>query len=562
MKRQLAGLIALIATVAVAAPAWAADCTTPRVAWQTFIDNLQPDTNLPEKAATCFDWSSFEGTAGDRHQVVKQFKSVLDAKGHYVYYDQIPNKADYEDPETGKSEHSLFPGALPEVMVRKTGDRWLFTADTVRAVPALHEGTFVIDVKSLVLRLPEPLRSGGLGRVKYWQLLGLLVLLFFALLLGKIITKLSVAGVGRVLGARKVDVGAMALGPRTQGPLSLAVACGITAPALPLLELPVQLSATLVIALEVAAIGSIVVILYRVVDIATNYFGKQAEKTETRLDDQLVPLVRKALKISLVIVAFIFVLQNLNVDVGSLLAGLGLGGLAFALAAKDTLSHFFGSLTIFMDRPFQLGDWVKIGDVEGTVEEVGFRSTRVRTFYSSLVTVPNSIVASSVVDNMGERKFRRFKLTLGIAYDTSPDRTQAFVEGVRAVLAANEAIVYDMTQVYLQGFGPSSMDVLVYAFLDVPDWSKELEHRHYLLLEFHRLAAALQVEFAFPTQTLHVGSLPGQPAPTAAASAPEELARIVRAFGPGGDMARPDGRPLTPSWGVSGRNERGEADAG
>jgi MscS family membrane protein len=559
MTRTLSFLLCS-AVLLTAAAASANDCATPRTATQTFIDNLQSDRHLPQLASSCFDWAEFQGTTKDRQRIAIQLKSVLDANGHYVYYDRIPDEANHVDAETKKAEHTLFPRALPEVTLHKVGDKWLFSPAAVRAVPGYYDATFVVDVHRLVLRLPEPLQSGGIGPLKYWQLLGLLCLFFLSFLLGRLATLLVVGGVTRVLSRRKVDASAIDLSTRTRAPLTLAATCGLMAPVLPLLDLPVQLSATLLIALQVAATASLVLVAYRLIDIALDYFGRKAQKTETRLDDQLVPMVRKALKIALVLVAFIFVLQNLNVDVGSLLAGLGLGGLAFALAAKDSLSHLFGSLTIFIDRPFQLGDWIKIGEVEGTVEEVGFRSTRVRTFYGSLMTVPNSKVADSVVDNMGERAFRRFKLNLGLAYATPTPRIQAFVEGVRAILAANEAIEYDITQVYLNNFGPSSLDVLVYAFLDVPDWSQELEHRHNLLLEFHRLAEALEVEFAFPTQTVHVGTMPGKAASKVADASNTDLAAIVKSFGPGGSQGRPGGDYLTDAFAISGRSERGEAD--
>ena len=132
----------------------------------------------------------------------------------------------------------------------------------------------------------------------------------------------------------------------------------------------------------------------------TSWLEQKAQQTETKLDDQLVPLARRALKIFIVSIGTVFVLQNLNYDVASLIAGLGIGGLAFALAAKDTIANLFGSATIFASRPFQIGDWVVIGgSTEGVVESVGFRSTRVRTFYNSLIGIPNAKVADAVVDN-------------------------------------------------------------------------------------------------------------------------------------------------------------------
>ena len=139
---------------------------------------------------------------------------------------------------------------------------------------------------------------------------------------------------------------------------------------------------------------SLVLLGFRGIDIFTNVWKRRAEKTESHIDDQLVPLANTSLKGAVLLIGGLFVLGNLGVNVTSLVAGLGLGGLAIALAAQDTIRNLLGGVTIFADRPFQVGDWVVLNNIEGTVEHVGFRSSRVRTFYNSVVTVPNR--ASSI----------------------------------------------------------------------------------------------------------------------------------------------------------------------
>jgi MscS family membrane protein len=139
---------------------------------------------------------------------------------------------------------------------------------------------------------------------------------------------------------------------------------------------------------EVVVILTAALTLYRMVDVFSDIFAKRAEATENRFDDLLVPLIRKSLKILIAAISLALVAETFDRDFTGLLAGLGLGGLAFALAAKDTAGNLFGSVTVLLDRPFQVGDWVKVGDVEGTVEELGFRSTRIRTFYNSKITLP------------------------------------------------------------------------------------------------------------------------------------------------------------------------------
>jgi MscS family membrane protein len=256
------------------------------------------------------------------------------------------------------------------------------------------------------------------------------------------------------------------------------------------------------------------------------------------------------------------VLQNLDVDVGSLLAGVSLGGLAFSLAARDTVANLFGSVSIFLDKPFQVGDWVVVDGVEGIVEEVGMRSTRIRTFYDSLVSVPNSRAADANVDNYGERRHRRTYVTVRVTYDTTPAQLEAFTDGVRAILAAHPKVRKDKYEVHFSGFGDSGLDVMVYFFFTVASWSEELEGRHEVFLELLRLAHAVGVSFAFPTRTLHVASAvpPEARAPREVLSE-DALASTVLAFGPGGRLSRPSGPRLTHGF-FAGRQPAGDSDDG
>jgi MscS family membrane protein len=234
------------------------------------------------------------------------------------------------------------------------------------------------------------------------------------------------------------------------------------------------------------------------------------------------------------VVGVLFVAQNLNVNVTSLVAGLGIGGLAFALAAKDTVENLFGSFTVLMDRPFQIGDWVVIGELEGTVEELGLRSTRIRTFYNSVITVPNSRLVHTAVDNLGARRYRRVKCMISVQYDTPPERLDAFCEGIRELIRRHPYTRKDYYLVYFNEFADSSLNILLYAFHETPDWPTELRERHRLFTDVVRLAQRLGIEFAFPTRTLHLSSAPaglGRPAPERPAEpepTPEqELSRVA-----------------------------------
>ena len=283
----------------------------------------------------------------------------------------------------------------------------------------------------------------------------------------------------------------------------------------------------------------------RMVDVATDYWADVAERTDSQLDDQLVPLARTAGKVFVGVVGAIFVLQNLNINITSLVAGLGIGGVAVALAAQDSIKNLLGGATILADKPFQVGDWVVIGGYEGTVEQVGFRSTRIRTFADSLITMPNARITDTEVNNMGRRSWRRYSTTLGLAYYTDPDRIQAFVEGVRAIVLANPKMRHDYYIVEFITFADSSLNIMVYTFIEAADWNEEMRTRHIFNLDILRLAERLEVDFAFPTQTLHVAETPGRPQQLRPQRSRDELGATVDDFAPDGSSGQRSDQPIT-----------------
>ena len=181
-----------------------------------------------------------------------------------------------------------------------------------------------------------------------------------------------------------------------------------------------------------------------------------------------------------------------------------------------------------LDRPFEIGDWIVTGGVEGSVESVGIRSTRVRTFYNSLITVPNSQLISAVVDNMGARRYRRYKTMIGVAYDTPPEKIDAFCAGIRELIRRHPYTRKDYYHVYFNEFADASLNVLLYCFHEAPDWGTELRERHRLFNDILRLARQLGVEFAFPTQTVHLHQAPAAPAGPAPAAGGEDPGKLGR----------------------------------
>ena len=189
-----------------------------------------------------------------------------------------------------------------------------------------------------------------------------------------------------------------------------------------------------------------------------------------------------------------------------------------------------------------------LGDIEGTVEQVGFRSTRIRTFADSLITVPNARMTDTAVNNMGQRSWRRYYTTVGIAYHTDPDRIQAFVEGVRAIVRSNPNMRHNYYIVELHSFGDSALNIMVYTFIGAANWNEELRTRHVFNLDIIRLANELQVEFAFPTQTLHLASSVEGAQEIPAPRDRSDLAQSIDDFAPDGQAGQRTDDPITKGY--------------
>ncbi|MCK4774301.1 MAG: mechanosensitive ion channel family protein, partial [Candidatus Krumholzibacteria bacterium] len=247
-------------------------------------------------------------------------------------------------------------------------------------------------------------------------------------------------------------------------------------------------------------------LVLRLVDSTSHFLTLLAGKTESKLDDQIVPIIRKSLKTFVGVLAFLFLAQNLGYSVASLLAGLGIGGLAVALALQDTLSNFFGSLTILIDRPFTVGDWIETDGSEGVVEEVGFRSTRIRTFAKTQISIPNSVLANSAVNNWSRMPIRRVKMIVGVTYHSSATQMEKAVEGIRSLLREHEAVYQDFFLVNFTDFGSSSLDIFVYYFTKTTVWADFLDVKQDVNLKIMRLLESLGMEIAFPSQTVYLKS--------------------------------------------------------
>ena len=223
-----------------------------------------------------------------------------------------------------------------------------------------------------------------------------------------------------------------------------------------------------------------------------------------------MPWIKKSLVAVFVVLGLLLTVQSLGYNVSAILSGLGIGGLAFALAAQDTIANLFGSIIVAIDQPFKLGETVKIGANTGLVEDIGLRSTKLRLVDKSLVVIPNKLVSSEAIVNLSRFTARRVEQVLALTYDTTPAQMEALVQEVRGLIQAEAEVDPASVLVYFRDFSASSLDLwLVYVVKDA-DFPKHMALRQRLNLAFMRAIEARGLAFAFPSQTVYAAQRPGR----------------------------------------------------
>ena len=255
--------------------------------------------------------------------------------------------------------------------------------------------------------------------------------------------------------------------------------------------------------IQICMVVDVVWLIFRLSDLGTTYLQEKQED-QRQVIKTVYPLINKSFKVFVAGIAFIMVVQNMGYSVSSLLAGLGIGGLAVALAAKDTLSNIFGSLTIFLDKSLFIGDWVKVGSAEGVVEDVGFRTTKIRTFAKSLVVIPNSVIANNHIENISRRGMQRVVMDIGVTYSTSAKQMKQTLADLRNIIHNHPLTNNENIYVYFSEFKDSSLNIFLYFFIESTAWRDFLEAREEINLDIMQKLEETGVEFAFPTRTLYI----------------------------------------------------------
>lgn len=238
--------------------------------------------------------------------------------------------------------------------------------------------------------------------------------------------------------------------------------------------------------------------------IIEEYLEKYAQKSDSKYDDQLIPLLKSLVKIILFTFAILIILSNLGYDITALLAGLGIGGVAVAFAAKDILENLISGVTIFIEKPFKMGDVLKTSEGLGTVEEIGIRSTKIRTFDNTVIVIPNRMLSTNSVENISARRARKENYTLGLVYGTSVAKIEKAKKIVTNILHKNQNVEQDTILVSFETFGDFSLNIRIIYWIKSLDYNEYVKTKDKINLTIKKEFEKEKIEFAYPTQTIEL----------------------------------------------------------
>jgi len=483
------------------------DLSNPNATIYTHLYFLQPDSYEPEKAAT-----TIYGYKGEEaiDKAIK-LKKILDGKGLYVDFTKVPNNPKFSDTTAYKigNKYSLFPVRMPQIAVEKYGNKWLYSRETVAIIDDLYKETFPWQTAWLQNTIPK-YGNYTLFGIKLWQYLGLLGFFIIGFLSYKILGKVIffiLRKIQYLVTKTSSDRIKLPL-KKLNRPLVLLVLVHFIKRALPSLLLGLETNKFLFLALNIAQIVFWIYVFLKLIGVIMTIYSEHTKRTHAKLDDQLVPILTHFLTGIVFFLGALKLLTLFGIPAASVLAGASIGGLALALASQDTVKNLIGTFMIFLDKPFHIGDWIETTDIKGTVEEVGFRSTRIRAADTSIFQIPNSTLSEIVVNNKGLRLFRRYQTKLGVRYDTPPELIDAFVKGIKDLIHVHPNSKKDGFDVAFIGFGDSALEILLNVYFNVDDWSVEQQAKHDFHMAILKLSKVLGIEFAFPSTTLMIEQFP------------------------------------------------------
>lgn len=445
-------------------------------------------------------------------QLAAALKIVLDRSGEIV-----PGYWLSTDPE-GLQDDDLPPGVDVFAQVRR-GDAeipltahqvagpdgetiWLVSPEALQTAIEVLNTTRVGLVDRVMPEAWAEIRLGG-APLSHWIALGLLVLV--ALALARLVVSTVTGVAGRVPTPLDDDRQAE-IARAVRLPLTLLLACILYGAGLRLLGVSIVARAVAAPILEIAVWVALAALAWRLIDGFASVSLEGMSRRGRLGAVSVVTLLRRAGKVVVLFLGALAIFTSLGVDLTGWLAAFGLGGLAIALGAQKTIEHFVGSVSLIADRPIRVGDFCSVDGIQGTVEDIGMRSTRLRTIERTLVTIPNGVLSSARIENYGSRDHYLFKRVLNLRYETTAEQMREVLDRLRQLLLEDRRVMADPARVRFVNFGPSSLDVEIFAYITAVDYNEFLATSEDLQLAILEIVPACGTSFAFPSTTVYLES--------------------------------------------------------
>lgn len=505
---------------------------TPRATLVGFLEAARAGTY--DAAATYLDLRRVRAADGAR--LARELKVVLDQ----TLWIEVDALSDLPEGHTddglprGIDSAGTIEGADPAVdlLLRRQSDgRWLVDGATVSRIGALYEQ---FGFGPLGRVLPQVFFEVRVFELELWQWIGLLACVVAAYVVGLLGSMVLLRVVARLTSRTQTTLDDRLL-HAVSTPLTATLTITIFYLLTAFLFLPVPVRDGVGRISQGVVLIAITWLAMRISDVAALTIEERLTARGDTAAATIVPMGRRLVKVFLLAIALLSALQNLGFNITGLIAGLGIGGLAVALAAQSTFENFLGGVSVIADRPVQVGQFGRYGSWLGTIEAIGLRSTRIRTLDRTVVTIPNAAFASMEIENFAHRDRVRFHITIGLRYETSAEQLRHALVELKRLLASHARVDPDPARVRFVGFGASSLDVEIFCYVTTADWNEFLAIREDLLLRIMDVVEASGTGFAFPSHTVYLGKDDGLDADRSRAAETQ-----VSAWREGSELPLPD----------------------
>ena len=463
------------------------DTTSPRAAMAAYLHILESNKNDHEISAIPFlqnNRSMLEAI-----NLAEGLRNILKKKEIHIDLTKIPTDKDYIDPVSNMHIYYISKD-LNKLYLVKVKDNWAYGEPTVKYIEDFYQRNYIFSKRFLLSDIFEKLFKNLFHEVEVWQI-ACIIIMFLGGIIFYYVLKFLLRKPARFFASKEGYEGVNSLVHL----FNIFVVGIIFKGCIISLKLPLQLEAKFLRYIHGGMFFALVLFFYHLVDWIVFHIHKQTLEKKRNFNLVFLPMAKVSSKIIILIVGTIITLQGIGLNVKGLVTGVGLGGLGFALASQDTIKNFFGSLVIFIDKPFVIGDYIVSDNQKlyGKVEEIGFRSTRLRTDEDILVYVPNGKLADNSINNYGEKQYKYFSTQIAIPYNTPTSIIEIFIEGLRKIVKHCPAAREDRERIYLYDLKKSTFYIKFEVNFNITDPDIELKNRQDILLKITKLMGILDI---------------------------------------------------------------------